>query len=89
MSLQGTSMQSKITSQDLTQVETPCLILGIFSERQLSEPAKTIDAASQGALTAVLEKGDLDGKAGSALMLYGVAGVRAERLLLVNCGKHE
>ncbi|MBK5931707.1 leucyl aminopeptidase [Halochromatium salexigens] len=82
-------MQSKITSQDLTQVETPCLILGVFSERQLCDAAKTIDAASNGALTAVLEQGDLDGKTGGALMLYGVAGVNAKRLLLVNCGKHE
>ncbi|WP_462320601.1 leucyl aminopeptidase [Halochromatium sp.] len=82
-------MQSKITSCDLTQVETPCLILGVFSERQLSDAAKTIDAASNGALSGVLEKGDLDGKTGSALMLYGIGGVAAERLLLVNCGKHE
>ncbi|MFP4495591.1 MAG: leucyl aminopeptidase [Halochromatium sp.] len=82
-------MESKIASQDLTQVETPCLILGVFSERQLSAAAHTIDAASNGALTAVLAQGDLDGKIGSTLMLYGVAGVRAERLLLVNCGKHE
>ncbi len=82
-------MQSKITSQDLTQVETPCLILGVFSERQLSDAAKTIDAASNGALTAVLEKGDLDGKTGGSLMLYGLSGISAERLLLVNCGKHE
>jgi leucyl aminopeptidase len=37
----------------------------------------------------VLEKGDLDGKTGSALMLYGIPGVTAERILLVNCGKHE
>ncbi len=82
-------MQAKITSQDLTQVETPCLILGVFSERQLSDAAKTIDVASNGALTAVLEQGDLDGKTGGALMLYGVAGVNPKRLLLVNCGKHE
>ncbi|MEA3638694.1 MAG: leucyl aminopeptidase [Lamprobacter sp.] len=82
-------MQSKITHGDLTQLETPCLILGVFSERQLSEAAKTVDTASHGALTRVLEKGDLDGKTGSNLMLYSLAGVKAERLMLVNCGKHE
>ncbi|MBK1618531.1 leucyl aminopeptidase [Lamprobacter modestohalophilus] len=82
-------MQSKIIHGDLSQLATPCLILGVFSERQLSEAAKTIDSASNGALTAVLEKGDLDGKTGSTLMLYGVNNVSAERLLLVNCGKHE
>jgi len=82
-------MQSTIITGDLTQVETPCLILGVFSERQLSEAAKPVDTVSHGALTAVLEKGDLDGKTGSALMLYGIPGVTAERILLVNCGKHE
>jgi leucyl aminopeptidase len=83
-------MQATITRSDLNQVETPCLILGVFSDRQLSAAAKTVDSAANGALTSVLEQGDLDGKVGAAVMLYGVSGVAARRVLLVNCGKaHE
>ncbi|NBC48287.1 MAG: leucyl aminopeptidase [Gammaproteobacteria bacterium] len=82
-------MQSKITRSALTELDTPCLILGVFSDRQLSEPAKTVDAAAGGTLTKVVEQGDLDGKAGNALMLYGLSGLKAQRVLLVQCGKPE
>ena len=34
-----------------------------------------------------LDAGDLDGEKGRTLMLYGVPGVEAERVLLVGCGK--
>ena len=59
-------------------------ILGVFAERRLSAAAQLVDAASNGALTSVLAQGDLDGKAGGALMLHAVAGIAAQRVLLVN-----
>ena len=80
-------MQSKITHSALTELETPCLIVGVFSDRQLSDATKAVDSAAGGALSAVLEQGDLDGKAGSSAMLYGIAGINAARVLLVQCGK--
>jgi len=82
-------MEFKIKSGDLAKQKTPCLILGVLEKRKLSEPAEAIDKASGGHLSEVLRKGDLDGKAGRALMLYGVPGVGCERVLLVGCGKRK
>ena len=63
------------------------IVVGIFEERVLSAPAAAIDKASKGQLGKVLKSGDLSGKAGASLLLHGVPGMAAERLLLVGLGK--
>jgi len=71
---------------DPSQQRTPCLVLGLFSKRKLSDAAKIVDKASKGFLTSILKKGDMDGEAGQALMLYDVPGTLCERVLLIGCG---
>lgn len=66
---------------------SPCLVVGVFETRKLSDPAQAIDAASDGHLSGILRSGDMEGKAGSTLLLHGVPGVLAERVLLVGLGK--
>ncbi|MCK8516104.1 leucyl aminopeptidase [Methylonatrum kenyense] len=68
---------------------TGCLVLGVFDKRRLSEAASQVDAASQGQLTAILGKGDMDGAAGQSLLLHGIPGVSAERVLLLGLGKEK
>ncbi len=72
---------------DPSRQRTPCLVLGIFSRRRLSDAAKAVDRASQGFLTGILKKGDMDGEPGQTLMLYDLPGALCERVLLVGCGK--
>ena len=50
----------------------------------MSEAATGLDQS--GAITAALKSGDITGKAGSTLLLRGVAGVAAARVLLVGVG---
>ncbi|MCG6860169.1 MAG: leucyl aminopeptidase [Chromatiaceae bacterium] len=80
-------MEFKIKSGDLAKQKTPCLILGLFENQKLSGTAEIVDQASGGHLSEILGKGDLDGKTGRTLMLYGVPGISCERVLLVGCGK--
>ena len=80
-------MEFKIKTGDLATHKTPCLVLGIFEKRKLSGPAERIDEASDGRLSALLKKGDIEGEAGQALMLYELPGVAAERVLLIGLGK--
>ena len=82
-------MDFKIKSGDLASQKTSCLILGVFEKHKLSGPAETVDKVSGGHLRDILRKGDLDGKTGRTLMLYGVPGVSCERVLLVGCGKRK
>ena len=78
-----------------TKAEAPekckadCVVAGVYEGRQLSAAARQIDRAARGHLTALLLEGDLDGKAGTTLLLHGVPGTAAKRVLLVGLGKAE
>jgi leucyl aminopeptidase len=66
--------------------QTDCLIVGVFTQNELSSTAQELDKASQGAISAFLAQGDLKGKVGQAALLYKLDGVNANRVLLVGCG---
>ena len=66
---------------------TACVVVGVFETRKLSGPAIDIDRASDGYLSEILRGGDMDGKAGSTLLLHKVPNILADRVLLVGLGK--
>ncbi len=66
---------------------TACVVVGVFESRKLSAPAVDIDRASDGYLSEILRGGDMDGKAGSTLLLHRVPNILADRVLLVGLGK--
>src|SRR3990172_1268993 len=66
---------------------TPCIAVGVYTGRKLSAAAGALDRAAQGALSEVLRRGDMEGKLGSALILYRIPGITAERVLLVGLGE--
>jgi aminopeptidase A. Metallo peptidase. MEROPS family M17 len=80
-------MQYFVKSGNPEKQRVACVVLGIFQRRQPSEPAAAVDAASGGAVGAIMRRGDMDGKAGTTLLLHNVPGVFADRLLLVGLGR--
>ncbi|AGH80480.1 leucyl aminopeptidase [Psychromonas sp. CNPT3] len=64
-----------------------CIIIGIFATRRLSGPAEQIDSVSDGYLSALLRRGNIEGEIGQILFLQQIPGVLSERVLLVGCGK--
>ena len=77
-----TLMLSANTSE-LHTLSTPCLVLGIFEDRQLSESAQLINSHTDQAITKLLEHGDHNGTIGRSLMIYHPHGIQAKRILLV------
>jgi len=63
-----------------------CLVVGVYEPRKLSGAAAAVDRASKGYLSGVVRRGDMQGKSGTTLLLHGVPGVTAERVLLVGLG---
>jgi leucyl aminopeptidase len=80
-------LEFSIKSGSPEKQRSGCVVVGVFESRRLSLPAELLDKASAGHLSAVLRHGDLDGRNGTTLMLHGVPGVLADRLLLVGLGK--
>ena len=77
-------MEFSIKTLSPETAKTGCVVLGVYSEKDLSAPAQRVDQKSNGALRAALA--DLSGKTGSTLLLRGLPHVAAERVLLVGLG---
>lgn len=71
----------------MASAKTGCVAVAVFENKKLSQAAQALDGA--GDITAALKSGDISGKAGSTLLLRGLAGVAAERVLLVGLGNGE
>jgi len=74
--------------------KTGCLVLGVYQAGAAQPPlltraAAAADRAARGRLSAVLAQGDLRAKAGATLLLHGVAGLAAERILIVGLGEQK
>jgi leucyl aminopeptidase len=69
------------------KLRTDCVVVGVFEGQKLTEAAKSLDAASNKAISAILKNGDMEGKANSTLVLHHIAEVAATRVLLVGLGK--
>ena len=63
-----------------------CLVVGVHEPRKLSAAAAAVDRAAKGYLARIARRGDMQGKPGTTLLLHGVPGVAAERVLLVGLG---
>ncbi len=80
-------MEFSIKNGNPEKQRNACVIVGVFEHRKLSEAAGEIDRASDGYLSSLMRRGDMDGKAGSTLLVHNVPGTLCERILLVGCGK--
>ncbi|WP_316042683.1 M17 family peptidase N-terminal domain-containing protein, partial [Bordetella pertussis] len=74
------------TTASLHQIKTAALAVGVFADGVLSAAAEVIDRASHGAVAAVV-KSEFRGRTGSTLVLRSLAGVSAQRVVLVGLGK--
>jgi len=63
-----------------------CIVVGVYAGRKLSAAAQALDRASRGHLTTLLKRGELDGRAGTRLLLQDVPRVPSARVLLVGLG---
>src|SRR5690606_27940253 len=76
------------TSTALPQLRTAALGVGVFADGVLTVAAEAIDRAADGAIRAVL-KSEFKGKANTHLVLRNLAGVKAERVIVIGLGKQE
>src|SRR5262245_15575818 len=78
-------MEFSIKTLSPETAKAGCIVLGVHANQDLPPPAKRADQAAKGALRKALA--DLSGKAGSTLLLRGLPGIAAERVLLVGLGE--
>ena len=81
------SIKAFDTKNTITSSKTGCVAVAVFENKKLSQAAKELDQG--GEISAALKSGDITGKAGTTLMLRGLPGVGAARVLLVGLGNDE
>ena len=72
-------MEFTIKATAAEKLRTGLLVLGVFTDKPLL-------SVCHDKLSGLLDSGELDAKAGSSLLLHGLAGFAAERVLLVSLG---
>jgi leucyl aminopeptidase len=77
----------QLEAKKLANINTDCLVVGVFADKQLTPSSQYIDQVSQGQISAIVQHGDLTSKLGQSQLLYQLPGLQAKRVLLVNCGE--
>jgi leucyl aminopeptidase len=80
-------MEFNVKSGNPEKQRSACVVVGVFEPRRLSAAAEQLDEASDGFISALIRRGDMEGKPGQTLMLYHVPNALCDRVLLVGCGK--
>lgn len=71
----------------IAQLKTGCIAIGVFENKKLTEAAQGL--SRNGDIAAAIKSGDITGNPGSTLLIRGIDGVAAERILLVGLGKDQ
>lgn len=80
-------MEFSVKSGSPEKQRSACIVVGVFEPRRLSSIAEQLDEISEGYISNLLRRGDLEGKPGQMLLLHHVPNILSERVLLVGCGK--
>ncbi len=80
-------MEFSIKSISPGQTKNGCAVIGVFESRKLSAPAAALDRAAKGFVSAIVRRGDMEGRPGTTLLLHNVPNVACERVLLVGLGR--
>ena len=82
-------MKFSIKNGNPEKQRSACIVVGVFESRKLTEAAQAMDETATGYISSILRSGDMEGKAGSTLVLHNVPGTLCERVLLVGLGKEQ
>ncbi len=80
-------MEFSVKSGNPAKQRSACVVVGIFEPRRLSLAAELLDKASEGYISSLLRRGDIEGHLGQTLLLHNIPKTLADRVLLVGCGK--
>ncbi len=82
-------MEFSIKSGSPEKQRSACVVVGVFEPRKPTFSAELLDKAANGYISDIIRRGDMEGKAGSTLLLQNVPGTLCDRVLLVGLGKEK
>jgi leucyl aminopeptidase len=82
-------MKLSLNESEPADIQSECLVIGFAAGAEMTPSARAIDEASGGALTRLLESGDIETAIGKTRFLHNLPGLTVPRLLAVGFGKQE
>ncbi len=80
-------MEFNVKSGNPEKQRSACVVVGVMEPRRMSPAAQRLDEASNGYISSLIRRGDMEGKLGQTLLLHNVEGTLCDRVLLVGCGR--
>ncbi len=82
-------MDYSIETFALDKLQTDCIIVGIYENQQLSPSATAVDQLTQGIITQLIKRGDINGKNADTLLINYIPNSAITRILLLGLGKQD
>jgi leucyl aminopeptidase len=82
-------MEYSVKSGNPEKQRIGCVVIPVYASRKLSVSAKIIDKASNGYISNLIRRGEIEGDLGNTLLLHNVENTLCDRVLLIGCGKEK
>ncbi len=80
-------MEFTVKSGSPEKQRTACVVVGVYEPRRLTPSAQRLDELTDGYISSLIRRGDLEGKPGQTLLLHSIDNTLCDRILLVGCGR--
>jgi leucyl aminopeptidase len=81
------TLKFSLTQDQAETCNAPCVVVGVFEDHTLSTAARRIDEKSGGAISRLIESGDISGKLCTSHVLFALSGIAAARVLVTGLGE--
>jgi len=82
-------MEYTVKSGNPEKQRIGCVVIPVYASRKLSPSAKIIDKVSNGYISNLVRRGEIEGDLGNTLLLHNIENTLCDRVLLVGCGKEK
>ena len=82
-------MEYTVKSGNPEKQRIGCVVIPVYASRKLSTSAKIIDKASNGFISNLIRRGEIEGDLGNTLLLHNIENTLCDRVLLIGCGKEK
>ena len=82
-------MEYTVKSGNPEKQRIACVVIPVFASRKLSASARIIDKVSDGYISNLVRRGEMEGDLGNTLLLHNVENTLCDRILLIGCGKEK
>jgi leucyl aminopeptidase len=82
-------MEYTVKSGNPEKQRIGCVVIPVYASRKLSASAKIIDKASNGYISNLVRRGEIEGDLGNTLLLHNLENTLCDRVLLIGCGKEK